>query len=134
VSRGVHPWRQRNAIIGLQPSGNTMTDDQVEFQAAIQRVISSKSRRKLVVTGPGTGKTTLFRALLEASVPDPDGYLVLTFLNNLRKDLEIQLSEYAKVSTVHSYCLGLLYQRAKLRFGLSSEFRCEPPPRKWTVS
>jgi superfamily I DNA/RNA helicase len=103
-----------------------MTDDEVEFQAAIQRVVSSRSRKKLVVAGPGTGKTTLFRALLKASVADPDSYLVLTFINNLRKDLEIQLSKYAKVSTLHSYCLGLLYQKPNLRFGLSSAFRCQP--------
>ena len=103
-----------------------MTDDEAEFHSAIQRVISSKSRKRLVVAGPGTGKTTLFEALLKARTGDPDDRLVLTFINSLRDDLEVQLSKYARVFTLHSYCLGQLYRKSGLRSGLSSDLRCQP--------
>jgi hypothetical protein len=32
---------------------------------AIARVLASKSRKKLIVAGPGAGKTTIFRKLLD---------------------------------------------------------------------
>lgn len=103
-----------------------MSGEEAELRAAIARVIESPSRKKLVVAGPGTGKTTLFRLMLEELKGDSDRRLVLTFINNLRKDLEKDLSEFARVYTLHSYCLGLLYSNPSLRSGLSSTFRCFP--------
>jgi hypothetical protein len=41
-------------------------DVTAELKEAIDRILQSSGRKKLVVAGPGTGKTTLFRALLEA--------------------------------------------------------------------
>ena len=52
--------------------------------------------------------------------------MVLTFINTLRNDLEEQLHDLADVSTLHSYCLRLLYRAAHLRQGLSPSFRCLP--------
>lgn len=100
--------------------------EEAELKAAIERVLSSPSRKKLVVAGPGTGKTTLFRRMLEDASGEPDRRLVLTFINNLKYDLEEELSGLARVFTLHSYCLGLLYRNAKLRAHLSSNFRCCP--------
>ncbi len=100
--------------------------EEAELKAAIGRVLNSPSRKKLVVAGPGTGKTTLFRQMLEAASGEPDRRLVLTFINNLKDDLEEELSGLARVFTLHSYCLGLLYRNAKLRAHLSSNFRCCP--------
>jgi len=103
-----------------------MSVEDVELRTAIQRILSSPSRKKLVVAGPGTGKTALFKELLRVADEERDTHLVLTFINNLRNDLEQQLSEHARVYTLHSYCLGLLHRNSALRPGLSSDFRCFP--------
>jgi len=103
-----------------------MSDEEVLLRTAIARVTKSPSRKKLIVAGPGTGKTTLFRLMLEESKGDPTSCIVLTFINNLRNDLEKDLSDYARVYTLHSYCLGLLYKNPILRSGLSATFRCFP--------
>jgi superfamily I DNA/RNA helicase len=100
--------------------------EEAELKAAIECVLNSPSRKKLVVAGPGTGKTTLFKQMLEAASGEPDRRLVLTFINNLKDDLEEELSELARVFTLHSYCLGLLYRNATFRAQLSSNFRCCP--------
>jgi len=106
--------------------GQVMNAEEAELRAAIQRVLNSPSRKKLVVAGPGTGKTTLFRQMLELAIGKRDRHLVLTFINNLKEDLEEELSGMAEVSTIHSYCLGLLHRDMALRPGLSSRFRCYP--------
>ena len=103
-----------------------MSTEEAEFRAAIERVLNSPSRKKLVVAGPGTGKTALFRQMLELASGDPNRRLVLTFLNNLRDDLEEELSGLAKVSTFHSYCLGLLHSDAAHCAHLASSFQCFP--------
>ena len=103
-----------------------MSREETELRAAIDRIIRSASRRKLVVAGPGTGKTTLFKMVLQARGGDPDSHLVLTFINNLKNDLELRLKDHAKIFTLHGYCMGLLHRHAKLRVGLSSDFRCLP--------
>ena len=41
-----------------------------ELQEATDQILQSRSRKKLVVAGPGTGKTFLFKKLLEASPGD----------------------------------------------------------------
>ena len=100
--------------------------EEIELKAAIEKVLKSPSRKKLVLAGPGTGKTYLFKLLLESIAGDPNRRIVLTFLNNLRDDLEEHLSGLANVYTLHSYCLGLLYKNPKIGIGLSSNFNCFP--------
>ncbi|MDD5131291.1 MAG: UvrD-helicase domain-containing protein [bacterium] len=100
--------------------------EMAELRAAIKAVLSSPSEKKLVIAGPGTGKTTLFKQMLELAPGTPDQRIVLTFINNLKNDLEDDLSELAKVFTLHSYCLGLLHREPALRKSLSTDFRCCP--------
>jgi superfamily I DNA/RNA helicase len=100
--------------------------EEAELDAAIGRILNSRSRKKLVVAGPGTGKTRLFRRMLEVAGGEPDRCLVLTFINTLKDDLEQELSGLARVSTLHSYCLGLLHSNDTLRAHLSPNFRCCP--------
>jgi superfamily I DNA/RNA helicase len=100
--------------------------EEAEFRDAIASVLSSPSDKKLVIAGPGTGKTTLFKQLLELAAGEPDQRIVLTFINNLRDDLEDDLGGLAQVFTLHSYCLGLLHRNPVLRGSLSPGFRCCP--------
>jgi superfamily I DNA/RNA helicase len=101
-------------------------DLELELKAAVQRVLASDSRKKLVVAGPGTGKTAMFRQLLEAADGDQKTRLVLTFINNLKNDLERSLGDVAGVFTLHGYCQYLLHRDANLRSGLTENFRCYP--------
>ena len=97
-----------------------------ELREATDRILQSDSRKRLVVAGPGTGKTFLFRKLLEASPGERDQRLILTFINNLKDDIDRSLGELARTFTLHGYCQHLLYRHAELRGGLSTEFRCYP--------
>ena len=76
-------------------------------QPYIDAVMESQSRKKLIVAGPGTGKSYLFRTYLERN---PGTNVVLTFINSLVADLDKDLSEFAVVRTFHSYCKSLLHQ------------------------
>lgn len=97
-----------------------------ELKDAVDRVLVSKARKKLVVAGPGAGKTTLFRKLLDSADGTADQRLVLTFINNLKADLEGSLGDAARVFTLHGYCQHLLHGNSSLRDGLNKDFRCYP--------
>jgi superfamily I DNA/RNA helicase len=97
-----------------------------ELSDAVDRVLASTSRKKLVVAGPGAGKTTLFRKLLEKASGNSKQRLVLTFINNLKADLERSLGDLAEVFTLHGYCQHLLHRHAGLRGGLTADFVCYP--------
>ncbi len=97
-----------------------------ELNEATQKILDSDSRKKLVVAGPGTGKTYLFGELLKQTAGDRDDRIVLTFINNLKDDLEEDLGDRAQVYTLHGYCQHLLYTNTEVRGGLSANFRCHP--------
>jgi ATP-dependent DNA helicase UvrD/PcrA len=59
-----------------------------ERDLATEEIVTSKSRKKLIVAGPGTGKSFTFRRVLEAC---EDRGLALTFIRNLVADLEAAL-------------------------------------------
>jgi hypothetical protein len=101
-------------------------DYQKELGKALEKILQSKSPKRLIVAGPGTGKTTLFRRLLENLPGDPKKRLVLTFLNNLKNELEEKLSDFAGVFTFHGYCHFLLRRSEELRSGLTIGFRYFP--------
>lgn len=103
-----------------------LSAEEAELKAAIETVLRSPYRKKLVIAGPGTGKTTLFKQMLELASGESNRRIVLTFINNLKDDLEDDLAGLANVFTLHSYCLGLLYRYAPLRGSLSPDFRCCP--------
>lgn len=106
--------------------GVPLSTEEAELKSAIEAVLHSPSRKKLVIAGPGTGKTTLFKQMLELAPGEPDRRIVLTFINNLKDDLEDDLAGLAKVFTLHSYCLGLLHRKPALRASLSPRFCCCP--------
>lgn len=73
---------------------------------ALARILDHGSDRKLVVAGPGTGKTFTFQQLLAQS-PGPN--LALTFLNGLAAELEKALGDRAEVYSFHGFARRLLH-------------------------
>jgi len=74
------------------------------------RILESTCTKRIFVSGPGTGKTYMFREILKTKSGD---CLVLTFIRNLAKKLESDLDGQAKVCTFHSFCMGLLHRIKK---------------------
>lgn len=65
----------------------------------INRILRSPSNKKIVVGGPGTGKTFLFKKILQGKKKS----LTLTFINALVEDLSLELCGISTVKTLHSY-------------------------------
>lgn len=87
-----------------------------------QAILDSDAQRRLIVSGPGTGKTYTFQQALRDS--DSPG-LALTFINNLADDLAQDLGDLADASTFHGYCKRLLHETPV--DGLTFDFDYFPP-------
>lgn len=62
-------------------------------------ILESREPKKIVVAGPGTGKTHLFKNLLNGKKRT----LTLTFVNSLVEDLSLELCGLSEVKTLHSF-------------------------------
>ena len=76
-----------------------------ERDAATNAVVQAASLKKVVVAGPGTGKTALFAKLLEGA---GGASLTLSFINALVDDLSLNLYGLSEVKTLHGFSVGLL--------------------------
>src|SRR5712691_6189468 len=104
-----------------------MADDEArELQDAIDKIVQCDSKKILVVAGPGAGKTFLFEKILKHTDGAREKRLVITFVNNLKDDLEKKLGELSQVFTLHGYCQFLLHRTIGLRNGLAAGFVCYP--------
>jgi len=72
-----------------------------ERQEHVNAILHSPSNKKIVVSGPGTGKTLLFKSILEGKKKT----LTLTFVNTLVEDLSLELCGLSDVRTLHSFAL-----------------------------
>jgi superfamily II DNA or RNA helicase len=63
-----------------------------ELKEATDAILNSKSVKKLIVAGPGTGKTFIFKKLITGVGGTPKSTIVLTFINTLKADLHKSLS------------------------------------------
>jgi len=97
-------------------------DHQKELDAAIQAILETTHPRRLVVAGPGAGKTYLFKRILNAAGEDHERRLVFTLINNLKNDLQRSLGELASVFTFHGYCRHLLHRDPAIRGSLTEDF------------
>lgn len=103
-------------------------DFERELQAAIDLIVQSNHPKKIVVAGPGAGKTSLFKKLLSKSkATNKDAnHLVVTFISALAEELKHDLSELADVFTFHAHCKQLLHRNPYLREELIEGFRVFP--------
>lgn len=75
-----------------------------EKRKHVDSVLSSPSAKKIVVGGPGTGKTSLFKEVLK----DKRKTLTLTFINALVEDLSLELCGLSDVRTLHGFARMVL--------------------------
>jgi superfamily I DNA/RNA helicase len=106
------------------PRATDLTYDELraDRDRHVKRIVESSSHRRLIIAGPGTGKTTTFKVALSGN---PDDNLVLTFIRNLRADLETDLGGRAKVRTLHGYADRVLHEVGAQ--GLTTKFHYYPP-------
>jgi len=80
-----------------------------EREMHIAAILSSKSEKKVVVAGPGTGKTFLFKKVLSGK----KNTLTLTFVNSLVQDLSLELYGLSEVKTLHGFARSILSSLTK---------------------
>jgi superfamily I DNA/RNA helicase len=90
--------------------------------AAADAIVNSDADKRVIIAGPGTGKTFTFRKALEAC---GDRGLALTFIRTLVADLEQALGDIADVFTFHAFCKYQLHQH--LPEGLEPGWHYYPP-------
>jgi superfamily I DNA/RNA helicase len=90
-------------------------------QATSDRLVESDAPQKLVVAGPGTGKTHNFRRVLEGA----GGGLALTFIRVLAEDLDQDLGDLAQVNTFHGFCKHIAHRLGGID-GLTQNFDYYP--------
>jgi superfamily I DNA/RNA helicase len=76
---------------------------------ATAAIVLSPANKKLIVAGPGTGKTSTFQEALRAVGQKG---LALTFIRNLVADLSDALGDLADVFTFHGFCKHQLHRHA----------------------
>lgn len=72
----------------------------------INAILNSRSIKKVVVAGAGTGKTYLFKEILKHK----NNTLTLTFVNSLVEDLSLELCGLSEVKTLHGFARSILAQ------------------------
>jgi superfamily I DNA/RNA helicase len=77
---------------------------QTDRQKYVDAVLNSQSNKKIVVAGPGTGKTFLFSEILK----NKDKALTLSFVNTLIEDLSLELCGLSEVKTLHGFACKAL--------------------------
>ena len=80
--------------------------EEKERDLFVKAIVSCYHPKKVIVSGPGTGKTYLFGEILKQKAGH---YLVLTFINNLADKLNKELGDKARCVTFHSLCKSLLH-------------------------
>jgi len=78
-----------------------------ERDRLVRELVESAAHLKVIVAGPGTGKTRAFRELLTTGAGDK---IALTFINNLVIALHRDLGDLAQVQTLHGFARALLHR------------------------
>ena len=81
----------------------------------VEAILHSQSTKKVVVAGPGTGKTYLFKNILAGK----QNSLTLTFINSLVEDLSLELYGLSDVRTLHSFTRSILSRITKQNIMIS---------------
>ncbi len=92
-------------------SSKQMIYDEAEEERnkQIENILVSLDEKKIIIAGPGTGKSFLFQKICEKNIEyGKNENLTLSFINELVDDLKKDLKDLAKVKTLHSFALSVL--------------------------
>lgn len=98
---------------------NSDTEKYIEYEKKkreyIGAILSSDSRKKVIIAGPGTGKSSLFQEICKDNHRNgKTDILALSFINELVDNLKKDLHKLAQVKTLHSFALSNLAGENKL--------------------
>lgn len=80
-----------------------------------EKVLASESPRRIIIAGPGTGKSYLFQEICRKNIDKgANKILTLSFINELVDDLSKDLEQLSEVRTLHSLSLGLFPGDSKM--------------------
>ncbi len=80
-----------------------------ERTAQTEEIVNSTEKKRLIVSGPGTGKTFIFEAVIKKN---PTGKkLVLTFIRRLVSDIDQKIQLKNTCKTFHEFAKGLLHNQ-----------------------
>jgi superfamily I DNA/RNA helicase len=96
-------------VLPMNAPADRYAESKAERQKYIDKVLQSTSQKKIVVAGPGTGKTFLFKEILK----DKRNALTLTFINSLVEDLSLELCGLSDVKTLHGFARGIMGQATR---------------------
>jgi len=101
-----------------------MNDAEMDAHRAenLTKILSSTSKKIVIVAGPGTGKSYTFQQLAKQSVQP---VLALTFLRGLAEGLDKELGELADGRTFHGWARSILHHNPYS--GVSADVDYYPP-------
>jgi len=80
-----------------------------ERKKCLDAILLSKSNKKIIIAGAGTGKTFTFKEILKAN---PEGKsIAMTFIRKLTADMDVSFGGLAEVKTFHAYCKKILHEQ-----------------------
>ncbi|MGD0786153.1 MAG: UvrD-helicase domain-containing protein [Sedimentisphaerales bacterium] len=83
------------------------TELETEKRKYTEAILNSDSGKKIIVAGPGTGKSSIFQEICRDNLKKgKTKNLVLSFINELVDDLRLDLHNLAEVKTLHSFALA----------------------------
>jgi superfamily I DNA/RNA helicase len=81
-----------------------MPDVRLEY---LNKILESDNPKKIIISGPGTGKTYTFKKLFE-KIGDGN-FLALTFIRKLSNSLQDDLPAAVNADTFHAFCKGIMH-------------------------
>ncbi|MFH1956113.1 MAG: UvrD-helicase domain-containing protein [Patescibacteria group bacterium] len=92
----------------------TVIDHKTERKNDIERIKGSVHPRKVIVAGPGTGKSYLFNEIIKQKRSEgKTNFLAITFIGKLGDALADDLCGLAKTTTMHSFARSFVFQHLK---------------------
>lgn len=102
--------RFRQDMAGFISVCERCLNEEKERQIYLNKIINSdECDRKLILAGPGTGKTYTFQQYIRKKIEPSDQIYIITFINNLVNDLGKDIKDdNVKINTFHRFSYHLL--------------------------